>query len=110
MLHDALAHQQDIVDLRNKSENLSEHNERIKLQLQALTDHHAKILKRAQNFVERYEIIVSDHQQYSKAVLDAHEWMEATSNTVGLWANTDLERVALHTNLKRLKVNKANCN
>lgn len=51
----------------------------------------------------RYEGIVSDHQQYSKAVLDAHEWLDATINTVNLWGDVEVERVSLHTNLDRLQ-------
>jgi len=54
--------------------------------------------------VERYEAIVSDHQQYSKAVMDTQEWLDATHNTVLLWGDMDLERISLHTNLERLKV------
>ncbi|EZA53954.1 Nesprin-1 [Ooceraea biroi] len=61
------------------------------------------LLKRATRFVERYEGIVSDHQQYSKAVLDTHEWLDATHNAVSLWGDVELERVSLHTNLDRLK-------
>lgn len=104
LLHHALAHQQDIVDLRNRTEYLPDKNEIIEQQLAAITEQHAKVLKRAQQFVERYEAIVSDHQQYSKAVLDAHEWMDATHNTVVLWSDVDLERISLHSNLDRLKV------
>lgn len=106
LLHDALTHQQDIVDLRNRTECLPEKNEVIEQQLATITEQHAKILNRAQRFVERYEAIVSDHQQYSKAVLDAHEWMDATHNTVLLWSDVDLERISLHSNLDRLKVKK----
>jgi len=47
---------------------------------------------------------VSDHQQYSKAVMDTQEWLEATHNTVLLWGDTDLERILVHTNVERLKV------
>lgn len=54
--------------------------------------------------MERYEAIVSDHQQYSKAVMDTQEWLDATHNTVLLWGDMDLERISLHTNLERLKV------
>lgn len=54
--------------------------------------------------MERYEEIVSYHQQYSKAVMDLQEWLDATHNTVQLWGETDLERISLHTNLERLKV------
>lgn len=98
-----MAHQQDIVDLRDKTESLPEKNENINKQLEDLSNQHAKLLKRAQQFVERYEAIVSDHQQYSKAVLDANEWMDATHNTVLLWGDTDVERISLHSNLERLK-------
>lgn len=104
LLHDALAHHQDILDLRDKTESLPEKNEIIDQHLASITEQHAAILKRAQQFVERYEAIVSDHQQYSKAVLDAHEWMDATHNTVILWGEVDLERISLHSNLERLKV------
>lgn len=51
----------------------------------------------------RYEAIVSDHQQYSKAVLDTHEWLDATLNAVHMWGDAELERVSLHTNLDRLR-------
>lgn len=104
LLHDALAHQQDILDLKDKTESLPERNETIDNQLTTITEQHGAILKRAQQFVERYEAIVSDHQQYSKAVLDAHEWIDATHNTVLLWGDVDLERISLHSNLERLKV------
>lgn len=53
--------------------------------------------------VERYEAIVGDHQQYTKAVMDASEWMNATLNTVDMWGDTSLERLSLHANLERLK-------
>lgn len=57
-----------------------------------------------QEFVQLYEEIVSNHQTYSKAVMDAQEWLDATHNTVMLWGDTELERISLHTNLERLKV------
>ncbi|KAJ8930094.1 hypothetical protein NQ314_017138, partial [Rhamnusium bicolor] len=103
LLHDATTHQQDIVDLRDKVESLPESNEQIDKQLANITEQHAKLLKRAQNFVERYETIVSDHQQYTKAVLDAHESMDATQNTVSMLGDMDLERITLQSNLERLK-------
>lgn len=104
LLHDALTHQQDIIDLRDRTENLPERNEKIDKELAKITSQHDTILKRAQNFVERYEAIVSDHQQYSKAVLDAHEWLDATHHTISLWGDADIERISLLTNLERLKV------
>lgn len=103
LLHDALAHQQDIVDLRDRTENLPERNEKIDQQLALLSEQHAKLLKRAQQFVEKYEAIVSDHQQYSKAVMASNEWMDATHNAVLMWGDTDLEKISLLSNLERLK-------
>lgn len=51
-----------------------------------------------------YEEIVSNHQSYTKAVMDAQEWLDATHNAILLWGDTELERMSLHTNLERLKV------
>ncbi|CAH1375051.1 unnamed protein product, partial [Tenebrio molitor] len=91
LLHDALAHQQDVVDLRDKVESLPERNETIDQQLATIADQ------------ERYETIVSDHQEYSKVVGDTKEWMAATLNTVNTLGDIDLERISLHSNLERLK-------
>nr|XP_034172930.1 nesprin-1 isoform X14 [Osmia lignaria] len=102
-LHDVQSHQQDLLDLRDKVDNLPDSTDKVHQTLKKLNDRHATVLKRAAAFVERYEGIVSDHQQYSKAVLDTHEWLDATHNAVILWGDTELERVSLHTNLDRLK-------
>lgn len=102
-LHDIQSHQQDLLDLRDKADNLPDSTDKVHLTLKKLSERHATVLKRAVAFVERYEGIVSDHQQYSKAVLDTHEWIDATHNAVILWGDTELERVSLHTNLDRLK-------
>lgn len=48
LLHDALSHQQDIVNLRDKIESLPEQTEKIDEMLAALTQQHSNILKRAQ--------------------------------------------------------------
>lgn len=103
ILHDAQTHQQDLLDFRDKADNLPDRTDRIDQTLNSLTDRYNALLKRATKFVERYEGIVSDHQQYSKAVLDTHEWLDATHNAVSLWGDVELERVSLHTNLDRLK-------
>ncbi|XP_039285327.1 nesprin-1-like [Nilaparvata lugens] len=103
VLHDATIHHQDIVKLRDKIESLPVRNVQVDQQLATLTQQHAKILKRAQAFVERYEAIVGDHQQYTKAVMETQEWLDATHNTVLLWGDLDLERISMHTNLERLK-------
>lgn len=102
-LQEALMHQQDIIDLRDKTDNLPEKNEDILNQLGAMVEQHKNILQRAQKYVEKYEGIVSDHQQYSKAVMDLQEWVEATQNTVNLWGDSELERVSLYSNVERLK-------
>nr|XP_050869210.1 muscle-specific protein 300 kDa [Vespula vulgaris] len=102
-LHDVQVHQQDLLDLSDKADNLPERTDKIDSIINKLKRRHAEVLKRAAAFVERYEGIVSDHQQYSKAVLDTHEWLDATHNAVNLWGDTELERVSLHTNLDRLQ-------
>lgn len=48
LLHDALSHQQDIVNLRDKIESLPERTEKVDQMLTALTKQHSDILKRAQ--------------------------------------------------------------
>jgi hypothetical protein len=48
LLHDALSHQQDIVNLRDKIESLPERTEKVDQQLASLTQQHSNILKRAQ--------------------------------------------------------------
>ncbi|XP_017768073.1 PREDICTED: nesprin-1 [Nicrophorus vespilloides] len=103
LLHDATTHQEDIIDLRERVESLPEVNEKINNQLVSITNQHAKILKRAQNFVERYEVIVNDHQHFNKTLQDIHEWMENTSEFVSQWGDVDLERIVLISNLERLK-------
>ncbi|XP_043492348.1 nesprin-1 [Polistes fuscatus] len=102
-LHDVQVHQQDLLDLSDKADNLPERTDKIDSIINKLKRRHAEVLKRGTTFVERYEGIVSDHQQYSKAVLDTHEWLDATHNAVNLWGDTELERVSLHTNLDRLQ-------
>ncbi|XP_076280585.1 muscle-specific protein 300 kDa [Lasioglossum baleicum] len=102
-LHDVQSHQQDLLDLRDKAENLPDSADKVRQILRKLNERHSAVLKRAAAYVERYEGIVSDHQQYSKAVLDTHEWLDATHNAVILWGDTELERVSLHSNLDRLK-------
>ncbi|XP_024081429.1 nesprin-1 [Cimex lectularius] len=103
VLQDAISHQQDIVKLKHKIESLPEKGDHIENILADITKKHAKILGKAQDFVEQYEAIVNCHQEYCKAVMDLQEWIEATHNTVLLWGDLDLERVSLHTNLDRLK-------
>lgn len=127
LFHDAQTHQQDLFDLRDKVDCLPDRPEKIEKILINLSKRHESVLKRASEFVERYVVckkvyfsiydhiilifryisryegIVSDHQQYSKAVLDAHEWLDATLNTVNMWGDTEVERVSLHTNLDRLQ-------
>ncbi|KAI4462171.1 muscle-specific protein [Holotrichia oblita] len=102
-LYDAVSHQQDIVDLRDKVDSLPERNPKIDQQLANITDQHSKILKRAQQFVERYETIVSDHQQFNKAIGETTEWIGELHSNVYLWGDADVERITLCSNLERLK-------
>ena len=54
-------------------------------------------------YVELYEGIVQDHQQYSKAVMDAQHFIQATLSTAELWGDVDLDRASLLSNHERLK-------
>ncbi|CAH2241590.1 jg3925 [Pararge aegeria aegeria] len=102
-LQDAVAHQQDITDLEVRAQSLPDINKNISKELNILKQRHDNILARAKSFVEQYEAIVNNHQQYSKAVMDLQEWVEATHNTAQLWGDVNLERVALSSNCEKIK-------
>ncbi|KAI5642762.1 spectrin repeat domain-containing protein [Phthorimaea operculella] len=102
-LQDAIAHQQDIADLEGRAQTLPDGNKTISKEIDQLKQRHETILKRAKSFVEQYEAIVNNHQQYTKAVMDLQEWVEATHNTAELWGDVNLERVSLSSNCEKLK-------
>ena len=118
LLQDVMAHQQAIFDCRDRAQSLPEmmtgmsssgsaassrNDERAGEFIESAGLRHQSLLKRAQAFVERYEGIVSDHQQYSKAVMDAQEWLDATHGAIEMWGDVRLERITLHANVERLK-------
>ena len=90
-------------DLEEKAGFLPEQSDRTSTFLSSARERHSSLLSRALSHVERYEAIVGDHHQYTKAVLDSGEWMVATLNTVEMWGDTGLDRLSLHANLERLK-------
>ena len=67
LLHDALSHQQDIVNLRDKIESLPERTEKIDQMLTALTKQHSDILKRAQVSSIRSQNYAVISQRFSPA-------------------------------------------
>lgn len=95
--------QADVIQLKDIAENLPERNEIVDQKWRAITDKYDALHRRGAGFVERYENIVSDHQQYCKAVMDTQEFIESTHNTIDLWGDLELERVSLSTNLDRLR-------
>lgn len=103
LLHDILAKQQTILDVRDKAENLPEKSDRVNSFLESATAHHQEMLQRIQFYLERYEAIVSDHQQYTKAVFETQEWLDATHNTVEMWGESVSDHITLHANLEKLK-------
>lgn len=107
-LADIHNHQPEMLNLKEIAENLPERNDNTQQQWQPICSLFDQLQKRVHGFVERYESIVSNHQQYCKAVMDTQEFVEATHNTVDLWGDLDLERVSLRTNLGRLKNLRAN--
>ena len=54
--------------------------------------------------MERYEAIVADHQQYTRAVLDAQEFLESTHSAIEMWGRAHGELVTIRANLDKLKV------
>lgn len=103
LLHDIVAKQQSIIDIKDKVENLPERSEKVDAMITHLTSLHQEVLQKIQSYLERYEAIVSDHYQYSKAVLETQEWLEATHNTVDMWGKPTSEQITLRANLEKLR-------
>ncbi|KAK3865215.1 hypothetical protein Pcinc_029165 [Petrolisthes cinctipes] len=103
LLHDILAKQQTILEVRDKAEGLPEKADRVKAFLESSTVQHQEMLQRVQSFLEQYEGIVSDHQAYTKAVYETQEWLEATHHTVEMWDESLCDHITLHANLEKLK-------
>ena len=101
--HDIMSQQQTILDVRDKAENLTIKPDRVETFLESANAQHQELLRVVQTYLERYEAIVSDHQQYSKAVLETQEWLDATHNTVEMWAHPTHEHITLRANLEKLK-------
>lgn len=109
-LSDIQLHQSEVLNLKDISENMPEKNENVDSKLSGIVAEYDELQRRVQSFVERYEAIVSDHQLYSKAVMDTQDFIEVTHNTIDLWGDLELERVLLRTNLNRLRNLQANLN
>ncbi|XP_072386756.1 muscle-specific protein 300 kDa isoform X12 [Diabrotica undecimpunctata] len=107
LLHDVSSHQQDILDLKEKADSLPERNELIDSQFKTVSEQYDKLSKKMQNFVDQYEVIVSNHQQYEKALQQGQEWIDTTNNNITSLSDLDLDRTSLQSNLERLKVLKA---
>lgn len=103
LVHDILAKQQTLLDVRNKAENLPQKSDRVNSFLETATAHHQEMLHRIQSYLEQYEGIVSDHQQYSKAVFETQEWLEATQHQVEMCDEPHSDHITLHANLEKLK-------
>lgn len=105
MLQGALNKKQDIAKVKDliSRMQMQENNGAILL---AMSKQHEDILKQIQDFVEKYEAIVKDHEQYTKSVMEMQEWLDATHNTLMLWSDTNLEKTSLLSNLDRIKVDR----
>lgn len=109
-LNDVLVHKSDVLNLKDIVANMPDKNELVESKFDQIIGKYNHLNDIVQHFVERYEIIVSDHNVYSKAVMDCQDFIEATHNTVDLWGDLELERVLLRTNLNRLKNLQVNLN
>lgn len=102
-LNDILLHKSDVLNLKDIVANIPDKTEAVENNFKQIVGKYDHLHTLIQGFVERYETIVSDHQMYSKAVMDTQDFIEATHNTVDVWGDLELERVLLRTNLNRLK-------
>jgi len=107
MLQAAQKKKQDIVKLEDLTGRM-QMRDNDDILLSSMSKQHDEILKQIQNFVDKYEAIVKDHEQYTKSVMEMQEWLDATHNTIMLWSDTNLEKISLLSNLDRIKVNNYN--
>lgn len=103
MLQAALKKKQDVAKLQDLVSGMQMLDNNNAL-LSTMTKQHEEIMKQIQDFVDKYEAIVKDHEQYTKSVMDMQEWLDATHNTLMLWTDTNLEKISLLSNLDRIKV------
>lgn len=103
MLQAALKKKQDVAKLQDLVNGMQmlDNNDAL---LSTMSKQHEEIMKQIQDFVDKYEAIVKDHEQYTKSVMDMQEWLDATHNTLMLWTDTNLEKISLLSNLDRIKV------
>lgn len=92
-----------IDDLKDRFLTLPQRPENVVSFIDNLVQKHKELQDRVQDHVSKYEGFVTDHLQYTKAVMDTCEWLVATANTIEIWGDTSLERLSLHANLERLK-------
>ena len=103
MLQDIKGQQPVLDDILERSKYLPDKSDSDEKFLKSLSDKYKVVLEKCTKIVEEYEAIVNDHHQYTKAVMETTEWLNATSNTVELWGDVSLERLSLHANLERLR-------
>jgi nesprin-1 len=92
-----------IDDLKDRTSLLPQKSDNVASFIDGLVSRHKELQDRVQEHVSKYEAFVTDHLQYTKAVMETSEWLTATSNTIEIWGDTGLERLSLHANLERLK-------
>lgn len=109
-LNDILTHQPDMINLKDIVQNMPDKNDVVQEKFEDITEKYNRLSTRIQYFVELYEAIVSDHQLYSKAVMDTQDFIEATNNSVEMLSDLELDRASLKSNLKRLKNLRDNLN
>jgi len=105
LLQDLKSKNPTLDDLLSKLQSfpISDTKARIDKSLAGAKANYEALRAKAQGFVEKYEEIVGDHFQYTKAVMEAAEWITASNNTVEMWSDPTLDRLALHANLERMK-------
>jgi nesprin-1 len=95
------AHQKDINVLQNLMTS-DENDENVKQKSNELIQKFNYYLSNVKNYAVKYEQIVHDHQQYSVAVMDAQNFIQATHSTADIWSDLDLDKASLKTNLEKI--------
>uniref|UniRef100_T1JGP1 Calponin-homology (CH) domain-containing protein n=1 Tax=Strigamia maritima TaxID=126957 RepID=T1JGP1_STRMM len=103
ILHDIVAHQNVISDLKQKTNALPDKEDNVEERLNKIWNVHQELLQRAQSFVETYEQLVGVHQQYAEAIEDMKKWLTSNRATVNSLGDTNQDRTTLLSNLERLK-------
>ncbi|KAL3268199.1 hypothetical protein HHI36_007324 [Cryptolaemus montrouzieri] len=107
LAHEIISHKEDIMELKEKLDMLPKSNESLDQELANMSEKYEDLLKKAQEFAERYESIENNHIQFNKVVAEVRDWLDSTHTNILAWNDSTLDRTNLQANLEKLKNLKA---